>query len=110
MRFDERIEPIAPRIDQGAVALFEQAMREIRRLTIPTHAENMAALRQHQPITCAECQAGPLTEFHTSKRDSRTLCRACFERRADKDLAKEEGQPLRTTNKRHPLDAWMERT
>lgn len=76
-------------------------------LAIPSHAENMAAMRRHQPITCADCQAGPLTEFHTSKRDGRTICQACFDKRADKGLAREAGQPIRKKT-RHPLDAWME--
>ena len=87
-------------------------------LMIPSHAaENMAAVRRHQSIICAECQAGPLTEFHTSKRDSRTICQACFDKRADKGLAREAGQPLLLSSDvkknpsqktRHPLDAWME--
>jgi hypothetical protein len=60
--------------------------------------------------TCAECQKAGLTEWFTSKQDYRDLCQACFDQRADKGLAREAGQPLKTatTKKRHPLDAWMD--
>jgi len=54
--------------------------------------------------TCAECHTKNLTHYFTSQRDGRHLCLTCFEKRADKELAREEGQSLKKTKKPHPLD------
>ena len=39
--------------------------------------------------TCARCGATNLEHFYSSKRDGRTLCAGCFQRRAERGQARE---------------------
>jgi len=64
-------------------------------------------VRNVKDRSCASCHAESLDVYFTSQRDGRTLCQGCFDAQADKGLAKEQGQPMKTKT-RHPLDAWME--
>ncbi|MER3423966.1 MAG: hypothetical protein C4293_12780 [Nitrospiraceae bacterium] len=42
------------------------------------------------PVTCADCGAGSLTVFYTSKDQHIHLCPSCFESRVKRGLAKKD--------------------